>query len=80
MVVVNVTVALRDTTEVFASTLNSTSVLPDPLAVSAVNQDAPDSTDTLQAVFDVTPAGVLPAVAVGFQVVGLTVSVGTTPA
>ena len=74
------TVALRDAVEVFASTPNETLPFPDPLDTSVVSQDAPDSTDTLQAVFAATATVVSPAVAVGFQVVGLTVSVGAAPA
>jgi len=55
VVVVNVTVALRDAAEVLATTSNVTSPFPVPATVSAVNQDTPDSTDTLQVAFDVTP-------------------------
>ena len=78
--VLNVTVALRDVVEVLASTLNVTSPFPDPLAVSAANQDTPDCTLTFQAVFADTATVVSPAVAAGFQVVGSTVSVGAAPA
>ena len=79
-VVANVTVALRDAADVFACTSNVTLLFPDPVAVSAVNQDTPDSTDTLQAVFDVTVTGMSPAVAAGDQLVGVTVNVGAAPA
>ena len=80
MVVVNVTVALRAIAEVLASTLNVTSLFPDPVDVSAVNQDTSDSTDTLQDVFADTVTDVSPAAAVGDHVVGVTVSAGAAPA